>query len=211
MADLCRALGIVPRGANFETLRAFAIRLGLETDRVPALRWLGTSEEALALAVSASPSMGALLRRVGVPDRSINRRRPPPVAGSSATCATPASTCPTSDTRAPAETEATTDRRGTRPRQAGMQQGPPPPSDRRGDQGGPLRVVPSHQMERCAHPAGTRPHRRRPDRQRSREPAAAVSELPRIHANLPRSQPRTTPRPVATSACRARRVRRAVT
>lgn len=30
LADLCRALGLVPRGANYETLRAYAAELGIE-------------------------------------------------------------------------------------------------------------------------------------------------------------------------------------
>jgi hypothetical protein len=30
MADLCRSLGIVPRGGNYETLRAYAARLGVD-------------------------------------------------------------------------------------------------------------------------------------------------------------------------------------
>jgi 5-methylcytosine-specific restriction endonuclease McrA len=32
MADLCRALGVVPRGANYETLRAFAADLQVDLD-----------------------------------------------------------------------------------------------------------------------------------------------------------------------------------
>jgi hypothetical protein len=89
MADLCRALGIVPRGANYETLRAFAVRLDLDTDRILTLRWLGTSEEALALAVGAASSMGALLRQLGVPDRSTNRRRLRALLGDTAPDASP--------------------------------------------------------------------------------------------------------------------------
>lgn len=40
MADLCRALGIVPRGANYETVRAYAARMGLDLDRRLALHHL---------------------------------------------------------------------------------------------------------------------------------------------------------------------------
>lgn len=38
MADLCRAVGIVPRGANYESLRAFADAHGIDVERILALR-----------------------------------------------------------------------------------------------------------------------------------------------------------------------------
>ena len=38
MADLCRAVGIVPRGANYETLRRYARSLGLEDQLPPSRR-----------------------------------------------------------------------------------------------------------------------------------------------------------------------------
>jgi hypothetical protein len=47
MADLCRAVGIVPRGANYETLRSYARDLGLDADRVLAGRQLGRSPDDL--------------------------------------------------------------------------------------------------------------------------------------------------------------------
>jgi 5-methylcytosine-specific restriction endonuclease McrA len=48
MADLCRAVGIVPRGANYETLRQYADGLGLELAPLLAQRQLGLDEVQIA-------------------------------------------------------------------------------------------------------------------------------------------------------------------
>ena len=66
MADLCRALDLVPRGANYETLRRYAARLEVDLDhhlRRP-LR-MSLDPERLRRAVADSISMAATLRTLG--------------------------------------------------------------------------------------------------------------------------------------------------
>jgi len=75
MADLCRAVGIVPRGANYDTLRAYGHTFALDIDRVLTLRWLGVGAEELAAAVAEASSLGDLLRRFDLPDGGGSRRR----------------------------------------------------------------------------------------------------------------------------------------
>ena len=66
IADLCRALELVPRGANYETLRMFGIRVGIDVDHVLAWRRLGRTERELRAAVKNAGSMNAVLARLGV-------------------------------------------------------------------------------------------------------------------------------------------------
>jgi hypothetical protein len=75
MADLCRALGIVPRGANYETVRAYAARLRIDLDRKLMLHHLGVTEDALVAAALEAASMGDLLRHFDLPDGGGSRRR----------------------------------------------------------------------------------------------------------------------------------------
>jgi hypothetical protein len=89
MADLCRALGIVPRGANYETVRAFGLRLNLDIDRSLMLHWLTVNEDMLMTAVAGVTSMGELLRRLGIADLSGNRRRLRLLLGDAAPDASP--------------------------------------------------------------------------------------------------------------------------
>lgn len=66
MADPCRALSLVPRGANYETLRRYAAQLGVElrqrTGRWPAIEF---DDGQLAAAVAANVSMAATIRALG--------------------------------------------------------------------------------------------------------------------------------------------------
>jgi hypothetical protein len=74
ISDLCRALGIVPRGGNYENVRRYARQLGINLaahvelpDRRPERphqRWLFTDEDFLA-AVAASRSIAETIRRLG--------------------------------------------------------------------------------------------------------------------------------------------------
>lgn len=89
MADLCRAVGIVPRGANYETLRTYGECFGLDVDRALNLRWLELTEDGLCAAVAEVSSMGQLLRRLGLPDRSGTRRRLRLILGDAAPDASP--------------------------------------------------------------------------------------------------------------------------
>ncbi|MEX1179031.1 MAG: HNH endonuclease signature motif containing protein [Nitriliruptor sp.] len=76
IADLCRALGIVPRGGNYETLRRRAARLGLA---VPPVRQRAAlvpiDDDLLRSAVESSRSIAAVLRRLGLPDAGGTRAR----------------------------------------------------------------------------------------------------------------------------------------
>jgi hypothetical protein len=86
MADLCRALGLVPRGANYETLRSYASELRLPLDdrirrlpavrerRQPAARRSYTDDELLA-AIERSDGYPALCEALGLSRRSATNRR----------------------------------------------------------------------------------------------------------------------------------------
>lgn len=87
IADLCRALGIVPRGGNYESVRAFAAELGIdlrahlaETARREDLggqaqSWNDVSDEDIAAAVSDQPSLAAAMRSLGFVPSSAGYRR----------------------------------------------------------------------------------------------------------------------------------------
>ncbi|MBS3941002.1 MAG: HNH endonuclease [Actinobacteria bacterium] len=66
MADLCRALGIVPRGGNYESVYDYADELGIDLRRLarPTARHV-TDDEFLA-AVEASTGYPDLCRRLGL-------------------------------------------------------------------------------------------------------------------------------------------------
>jgi hypothetical protein len=66
MADLCRRLGLVPRGANYGTVRQFGLRLGIDADHLLAWRRLGCSDEALRAAAEDATSVNEVLRRLGL-------------------------------------------------------------------------------------------------------------------------------------------------
>lgn len=74
MADLCRALGLVPRGANYEGVRALGEQLLVDVDEVLTLRRLGVSAERVVRESGDSPSMGELLRRLELKNHSSTRR-----------------------------------------------------------------------------------------------------------------------------------------
>jgi hypothetical protein len=67
MADLCRAVGIVPRGANYETLRRYARDLALD-DRLPPTRqprpWRADDDRLTEL-VRTSTSLRQVILRLG--------------------------------------------------------------------------------------------------------------------------------------------------
>lgn len=67
MADLCRALGIVPRGANYETVRDYAQRQGVDlADHLRSrTHRFGRSEADVAAAVADNKSMAAAIRQLG--------------------------------------------------------------------------------------------------------------------------------------------------
>jgi hypothetical protein len=66
MADLCRRLGVVPRGGNYQTVRMFGLRLGIDPDHLLAWRHLGCSDEALRDAAEDATSVNEVLRRLGL-------------------------------------------------------------------------------------------------------------------------------------------------
>lgn len=73
IADLCRALGIVPRGGNYESVRTYAYELGVDIDRLeppPTHRQLidAVPEPDLRRAVADSTSLAATIRALGLPD-----------------------------------------------------------------------------------------------------------------------------------------------
>lgn len=76
IADLCRALGIVPRGGSYEVVRRAADRLGVA---VPPVRQRVASvpidDVHLRTAVEGSRSMAAVLRELGLPDAGGTRAR----------------------------------------------------------------------------------------------------------------------------------------
>lgn len=79
MADLCRALGIVPRGANYETVRAYAKRLGVQApvsnNHRPAFIRRIDDDATYADAVAASGSIAEVLRRLEGPITSASYKR----------------------------------------------------------------------------------------------------------------------------------------
>lgn len=82
MADLCRALGIVPRGANYETLRRFGRQHGIDVDAAlpsPALRdvrrWRQVPDEDIADALRAAISIAEALRLLGFGPTAARYRR----------------------------------------------------------------------------------------------------------------------------------------
>lgn len=85
MADLCRRLGLVPRGANYETVRLFGRRLGIEVDHVLAWRRLGCADEALREAAENATSVNEVLRSLELPCTGENRIAATPDAGPVAT------------------------------------------------------------------------------------------------------------------------------
>lgn len=83
IAELCRRLGIVPRGGNYETLRDYASRLDLESDLFDGRRAgrrrhppvdLG-NELAVACAVAESRSLSEAIQRLGGGVTTHNYRR----------------------------------------------------------------------------------------------------------------------------------------
>lgn len=66
IADLCRRLGIVPRGGNYESLRAFADRLEVDLSHLttsgPPLRF---SDQELAEAAEGATSVSEIVGRLG--------------------------------------------------------------------------------------------------------------------------------------------------
>lgn len=71
IADLCRAIGIVPRGANYESVRAFADELGIDISslrpRPPYRRLIGdVPGKELRRAIAQSRSLSATLRSLGL-------------------------------------------------------------------------------------------------------------------------------------------------
>jgi 5-methylcytosine-specific restriction endonuclease McrA len=84
MADLCRALGVVPRGANYETLRAFAADLQVDLDgalqagrrRAPRRMTRRSYEDAdLLAAIGKADGYPALCELLGLSPRSGTYRR----------------------------------------------------------------------------------------------------------------------------------------
>ena len=77
MADLCRALGIVPRGANYETVRRFAAKIELELPQRVGRRPNPFDDLEASLvreAIASSTSIAATLRFLDVSDRETPRR-----------------------------------------------------------------------------------------------------------------------------------------
>lgn len=64
LADLCRALALVPRGANYETLRRYAEQLGVELHQRPGrVRTMRLDDEAaVRRAVATNRSMAGTIR-----------------------------------------------------------------------------------------------------------------------------------------------------
>lgn len=67
LADLCRALGLVPRGGNDASVRTYAADLDIDLDQHLAWRWLRTDPGRLADALVDCPSDLELLRRLDLP------------------------------------------------------------------------------------------------------------------------------------------------
>lgn len=83
IADLCRRIGIVPRGSNYETVRRYARQLDLEDplftrtrDRRAACRQPDVSDpSAVAAAVASSRTVAEAIRRLGGDVGTHTRRR----------------------------------------------------------------------------------------------------------------------------------------
>jgi 5-methylcytosine-specific restriction endonuclease McrA len=83
LADLCRALGITPRGGNYETVRRYATSLGLELTehlpetarRVVRARLELPDDDELRAAVAANRSAAGVLRDLGWPRTTTAYRR----------------------------------------------------------------------------------------------------------------------------------------
>lgn len=73
MADLCRRLGLVPRGGNYQSLRMFGRRLDIEADHVLAWRRLGCTDDALQEAAEDATSVNEVLRSLRLPCTGDNR------------------------------------------------------------------------------------------------------------------------------------------
>jgi hypothetical protein len=69
LADLCRALGIVPRGANYETVKRYAASLGVDLTLIaPSQRpHHHIDRSALADVVASASSLAGVLRGLGLP------------------------------------------------------------------------------------------------------------------------------------------------
>lgn len=77
MADLCRALGIVPRGANYETVRRFAASIEVTLPQLVARypKPFEDLDDALVRrAIAESESMAGTLRFLGIAYRGAARR-----------------------------------------------------------------------------------------------------------------------------------------
>ncbi|HSK21618.1 MAG TPA: HNH endonuclease [Egicoccus sp.] len=77
MADLCRALGIVPRGANYETVRRFAAKIGLDLPQRVARYpnpFADLDDVQVRRAIAESESIAGTLRLLGIPERGAARR-----------------------------------------------------------------------------------------------------------------------------------------
>jgi hypothetical protein len=70
MADLCRRLGLVPRGGNYQSVRMFGRQLGIDIDHLLAWRRLGCTDEALREAAEDATSVNEVLRHLGLPRRT---------------------------------------------------------------------------------------------------------------------------------------------
>lgn len=83
IAELCRRLGIVPRGGNYETLRRYAGQLALESDLFDRSRSSHrrhapvdlSNELAVACAIAESRSLAEAIRRLGGDVTTHNYRR----------------------------------------------------------------------------------------------------------------------------------------
>jgi hypothetical protein len=73
MADLCRRLGLVPRGGNYQSVRMFGRQLGIEVDHLLAWRRLGCTDEALREAAEDATSVNEVLRALELPCTGENR------------------------------------------------------------------------------------------------------------------------------------------
>lgn len=75
MADLCRALGLVPRGANYETVRAFARHHGISLNGLRMLTRDAVGDADFARALTTSQSYPELCRKLGMSSHTGTHRR----------------------------------------------------------------------------------------------------------------------------------------
>jgi hypothetical protein len=80
LSDVCRALGLVPRGGNFESVRAFAAahavnieHLSTDTVRTPALPT--DDEDRVRQAIAANRSLAGAIRALGGEPNDTNYKR----------------------------------------------------------------------------------------------------------------------------------------